>query len=297
LKVSGFTICRNGIRLGFPFKESIRSLAPLCDEIVIACGESEDSTLEELKKMGESLSCPLKILETKWDMTTVKGGHELARQTNLALDACGNELCFYLQGDEVLHEADYEILRKDLNRLDQSQRACSLLLQWVHFFGDQQSVIHSRRWYRKEIRVVKKSSGLRSYKDAQGFRKHSGSKWITLPTLESLARVYHYGWVRPPELMALKTNEFQHWWHGAKGNHNKNTIFRPQYGVKKFEGTHPAIMRNYLTALPKSEVSFYESNHVPFSKETVRLFLTDCVERLSGWRVAEFKNYSEILDA
>ena len=33
--ISGFTFIKNGISLGYPFVESIQSIAPLCDEVVI----------------------------------------------------------------------------------------------------------------------------------------------------------------------------------------------------------------------------------------------------------------------
>lgn len=281
------------MRLGFPFLESVRSLAPLCDEVIVAVGEGEDETEARLEELAKEI--PLKIIRTEWDMQAVKGGTELARQTNIALDACKHEIVFYIQGDEVLHEEDYGHLAVDIDRLVAHPEAASLVLHWVHFFGDQHTVVHSRRWYRKEIRVFKKSSGLRSYKDAQGFRKLTDGKWTTLPALESRARMFHYGWVRPAELMATKTNEFQHWWHGKEGKLDKNTIFRPQYGVREFFGTHPKVMREYLAALPKVDQKFHNFSKPPKNKESLRLYVTDIIEKATGYRPGEFKNYSRII--
>lgn len=296
MKVSGFTLCRNGVRLGFPFRESIRSLAPLCDEIVVACGAGEDNTLEELQKLAsELIPCELRIIQTTWDPALVKGGSILAQQTNVALEACKNEIVFYIQGDEVLHDEDYPIIKRDLERLEQNSEAASLVFQWVHFFGDPQTVAHSRKWYRKEIRAFKKSSGLKSYKDAQSFRKFVNGEWSTLPAIESQARVLHYGWVRPADLMALKTNEFQHWWHGKKGKADKESIFRPQYGIFPYHGTHPLVMQSYLAALPKPETCFYQMNRAPLNIETLRLALSQLVEKLTGIRPGEFKSYSKLL--
>lgn len=295
MKVSGFTLCRNGVRLAFPFRESLKSLAPFCDEIVVALGRGEDNTEEELLKLASTLPCPLKIIHTEWDPASVKGGSILAEQTNIALDACAHNIVFYLQGDEVLHEEDASIIKADLERLEKNPEAASMVLQWVHFFGDPQSVAYSRKWYRKEIRAFKKSSGLRSYKDAQSFRKFVNGEWSTLPAIESKARVLHYGWVRPADLMALKTNEFQHWWHGAKGSAAKESIFHPQYGIYPYQGTHPIVMRDYLAALPKLEKSFYHINRIPFNIETLRLFLSQIIEKATGLRAGEFKSYSRIV--
>ena len=36
MKISAFTFLRNGVLLGYPFEESIRSVLPLVDEFVVA---------------------------------------------------------------------------------------------------------------------------------------------------------------------------------------------------------------------------------------------------------------------
>ncbi len=46
VKISGFTIVRNAIKLDFPVEASIRSILPVCDEVVVNVGRSEDETLE-----------------------------------------------------------------------------------------------------------------------------------------------------------------------------------------------------------------------------------------------------------
>ena len=35
IPISGFTIVRNGVKLGFPMVESIRSLLPVCEVVVV----------------------------------------------------------------------------------------------------------------------------------------------------------------------------------------------------------------------------------------------------------------------
>src|SRR5258707_540377 len=41
MRICGFTIVRNAARLGYPFEESIRSLLPLVDELVVAVGRGQ----------------------------------------------------------------------------------------------------------------------------------------------------------------------------------------------------------------------------------------------------------------
>ena len=44
MKISGFSFIRNGNDLGYPFVPAIRSLLPLCDEIIINVPESDDDS-------------------------------------------------------------------------------------------------------------------------------------------------------------------------------------------------------------------------------------------------------------
>ena len=64
MKVSGFTIIRNGVYYAYPFKEAILSILPLCDEFIVNVGESDDSTLEEVRKLCEEHS-KIRIIESK----------------------------------------------------------------------------------------------------------------------------------------------------------------------------------------------------------------------------------------
>jgi len=49
-KISGAVIVRNGVKLGYPFVESIKSILPLCDEALVGVGDSEDDTRKRWKK-------------------------------------------------------------------------------------------------------------------------------------------------------------------------------------------------------------------------------------------------------
>ena len=101
--VSGFTIVRNAILFDYPITESILSLLPLVDELVVAVGQSRDATRQVVASIG---SPKLRIVDTVWDESARLGGTVLAQQTNLALDECKGDWCFYLQADEVIHERD-----------------------------------------------------------------------------------------------------------------------------------------------------------------------------------------------
>jgi hypothetical protein len=102
--ISGFTFIRNGVMLGFPFVESIRSLLPLVDEFVVAVGRSDDDTLARVQAIGDP---KIKIIETVWNDHMADRGFVYAQQKMIAQYACTGDWAFYLEGDEVVHEASW----------------------------------------------------------------------------------------------------------------------------------------------------------------------------------------------
>ena len=51
LQVSGFTFVRNAIKYDYPIVEAVESILPLCDEVVVAVGRSEDDTLDLVRSI------------------------------------------------------------------------------------------------------------------------------------------------------------------------------------------------------------------------------------------------------
>ncbi|MCS7085789.1 MAG: glycosyltransferase family 2 protein, partial [Bacteroidia bacterium] len=42
MTVGGFTIVRNAVKYDYPFIEAIRSILPICDQMIVAVGDSDD---------------------------------------------------------------------------------------------------------------------------------------------------------------------------------------------------------------------------------------------------------------
>ena len=101
MKVSGFTLVRNGVKYFYPFREAIESILPLCDEVIVNVGDSDDNTLQVVESIK---SDKIKIIKRTWDMSLREGGWLLSVETNAALKECNGDWCFYIQADEVLHE-------------------------------------------------------------------------------------------------------------------------------------------------------------------------------------------------
>ncbi|MES2882223.1 MAG: glycosyltransferase family 2 protein, partial [Bacteroidota bacterium] len=199
MKVSGFSFIRNAIKFQYPIVEALQSILPLCDEVVVAVGNSTDGTRE----LVASIDSKIKIIDTVWDDTLADGGQVLADETNKALKAIADDTdwCFYVQGDEVLHEDGYDEIYRAMQQWKEDDKVDGLLFNYLHFYGSFDYVGASSQWYRNEIRVVRNNKNIFSFKDAQGFRKGGNKKLLVKPLQ---AYIHHYGWVREPEVMWAK---------------------------------------------------------------------------------------------
>ena len=107
MTISGFSYVRNGFEYGYPFLEAIQSILPICDEFVVAVGDSTDKTREAIEKLN---SPKIKIIDTIWDMNLREGGKIFAQQANIALDNTTGDWAFHIQADEVIHEKDLPVI-------------------------------------------------------------------------------------------------------------------------------------------------------------------------------------------
>ena len=287
MKVVGFTFVRNSLRFDYPLLESIHSLLPLCDEVVVAVGNSEDGTLLLIQNIG---SPKIRIIETLWDDTLRKGGQVLAVETNKALAAVAADAdwAIYLQADEVLHEADYPAIRAGMELWQHDKLVEGLLLNYHHFYGSYDYVGDSYRWYRREIRVVRPGIGVYSYRDAQGFRRADNRK-LRVKLLD--ATVFHYGWVKAPAAMHHKQKTFYKLWHPDDQAPKTVAAAEDFYyqeidSLLRFASTHPATMQ------PRIDARNWQFDH-DISRNRYRLkerFMR-VVERLIGYRLGEYRNY------
>lgn len=285
--VSGFTFIKNAIRFDFPILEAIASILPLCDEVVVAVGNSDDGTLELIQKID---SKKIKIVQTVWDETLRQGGRVLAEETNKALDATRPDAdwCLYIQGDEVLHEDGLEALRSAMLQWRTDPKVEGLLLNYRHFWGSYHYLADSRKWYRREVRVVRRNPAIRSWKDAQGFRLE-GRKLKVKPTE---AWIHHYGWVKHPQQQMEKRRFSVSLYHNDAGVAKRLPASDSyDYGglsaLSAFRGKHPAVMQRRVDNM---SWSFAPSPlKLPLKERASRLF-----EKLTGWRIGEYKNYKVV---
>ncbi|MEA3505730.1 MAG: glycosyltransferase family 2 protein [Bacteroidota bacterium] len=286
MKICGFSFIKNAVKYDYPIVEAITSILPICDEFVIALGKSEDDTEALIKNINSN---KIKIVYTEWNESLRKGGHVLADETNKAFQAIGKEFdwAFYIQGDEVIHEKYLDTIVKEMKQWKDNSSVESLIFKYQHFYGSYDYIGNSRKWYRREIRVIKNDKSIYSYRDAQGFRKN-GKK---LKGKLINAKVNHYGWVKPPEKQQAKQLTFNKLWHDDKyveKHHAGKDAFDYSEidSLARFTDTHPKVMQNRIDKIN------WEFDFDPTVKNfTVKDWFLYYLENSTGWRPGEYKNY------
>ena len=283
VKVSGFTIVRNAVKLDFPLEASVRSILPICDEVIVNVGRSEDDTLDLVRSIRDP---KIRIIETEWDMT--RRNTVLGLETHRAMRACKHPWGVYIQADEVLHERGAEALAAAIQSADNDPRVEGLLVRYLHFYAGFDTVATHRRWYRREVRAVRLSPELdiRPYQGAQGFRVGPGNRKIRARL--TAAEMFHYGWARPAQALREKRElgRTMYPWRNADAS---LPLLAWMPGLERFRGTHPAVAQVWI------EARNFDPDRVvgprTFRWRFLRYYLSTAIERLTGIRVFEFRNY------
>ncbi len=291
MKVTGFSFVRNAVKFDYPVVEAIKSILPICDDFIVAVGDSEDGTEELIKSINPD---KITIVPTIWDDSLREGGKVLAVETDKAIQALPNDSdwAFYIQGDEVVHEKYLDNIVAAMHKWKDDERVQGLLFDYKHFYGSYDYIGSPVNWYRREIRVIRNDKRIHSYKDAQGFR-YDGTEKLNVKHVD--AEIFHYGWVRKPEAMQKKSEIMNRYWHNDEWI-DKNVKKRQEYDYAEehrnlypFTGTHPQLMHERIERLNWAFEHDTAKNHYPFKK-----WLKLKIFELTGYMPGEYKNYKEI---
>jgi hypothetical protein len=286
--LSGFTLVRNAVKLDFPIVPAIRSVLEVCDEVVVNVGKSEDDTRDLVASVNDPR---VRILDTEWDFT--KKNIMLSIETQRAMDACAGSWGIYIQADEVLHERGARILKEKVAAWDRDERVEGLLVKYLHFYGGFDRIATSRRWYRREVRCVRLGKDIRPYQGAQGFRV--GPSYRKIRARPTDAEMFHYGWARPAKAIRekLEISKTIYPWGGNRFDKEQARGFLEWIPLlRDFRGTHPAAAREWIAERTRDPERVI--GPARFKPEHIRFYISDWIERLTGARVFEFRNYEVV---
>ncbi|HYF32308.1 MAG TPA: glycosyltransferase family 2 protein [Chitinophagaceae bacterium] len=286
MKISGFTIIKNAVTNDYPIVEAINSILPVVDEMIVSVGDSEDATTELIRSIP---SDKIKIVHSTWDPTLREGGRILAVETDKAFQHVSpdSDWAFYIQADEVVHEQYHQAIREAASRYKDDRRIEGLLFHYTHFYGTYDYIGDSRKWYDREVRIIRNDRSIQSYKDAQGFRKNGRKLNVKLID----AWMYHYGWVKDPVQMKQKMYNAGKLWHSDEEmnaflQRGEFFDFNEFDSVARFMGTHPVVMqdrirrKNWNLQLDTSKKNFSLKNRLLY-----------WIERATGKRLFTYTNY------
>jgi glycosyltransferase involved in cell wall biosynthesis len=289
--ISGFTFARDAVKLDYPLRESILSALPLVDEYIVHIGACTDDPVEQVESIGDPR---IRIIRSTWDPSRYVHGATNADQTNIALDQCSSPWCLYLQADEVLHEQDYGRILDAVAKYGPRADVEGLLFHYNHFWGDYGRVQRAHNWYSREIRIVRNIPGIRSWKSAQSFRRDG----MKLRAADTGAFIYHYGWVRHPEVMRRKTIALDSLHHGRDWVDRRHPEpakpwdYGPLDRVPRFTGTHPGVMTERIRTKSWRAEDFADPDSPPDHRHLrPATRLLSALERLLGRKLGEYRNY------
>ena len=241
MKVSAFTFIKNGQLLGYPFVQSIKSVLPIVDEFVINVGKSEDNTLKIINSIASS---KIRVIESVWNEGMQEKGYIYGQQKMIAQFNCTGDWLFYIEGDEVYHENDLQLILESMEENYNNTEVEALVMDFYHFYGNEITLLDSPGWYRSEARIVK--SSVRSYAP-------DGLFWVILNSSrkgrypkakKTQAHCYHYGWIRTENQMNLKSKKVQKYWSREPVSIDYSQI-DPSI-IRLFKGSHPKIMNDFF---------------------------------------------------
>ncbi|HEY0057688.1 MAG TPA: glycosyltransferase family 2 protein [Flavisolibacter sp.] len=287
MKVTGFSFIKNAVTFQYPIVEAIRSILPICDEVVVAVGDCADGTRELVSGIDPR---KIRIIDTVWDSNLKEGGHVLAAETDKALAAISpdSDWCVYIQGDEVMHEEGHEEVVSAMQQWKDAVEVDGLLFNYKHFYGSYDYIAVSSKWYRNEIRVIKNNRGVYSYRDAQGFRKGDNQK-LRVKRLD--AAIHHYGWVREPKAMQAKQNNFGYYYQNFAPVETE-AVYAGAFdysgidALEKFRGTHPVVMQERIQS-----ANWKFERDLSYNRIKLKDRFKNAIEALTGKRPFDHNNF------
>lgn len=115
--ISAFVNITNPETAGYPYVESIRSFASLCDEVIVVDGGSTDGSLEKIEKIKK-----VRIIEGErwkrdfdWEI--------IGRNQQIGYESCKHNWRFLFATDFIFHEDYIGQIKKEIETAKESQPA------------------------------------------------------------------------------------------------------------------------------------------------------------------------------
>lgn len=254
MTIGGSLFIRNAIQYDYCVEESILSLVPLCDEIVVLDCKSTDGTTQKLAALARKYPKIRLHKNITWECAA--DYNRLRILANLAISYLKTDWHFMIQADEVLHEESVPILKSIAQK--HRNESATFLVRRPHIFGNMDHYIrHDIPSTRKPAsdyvfrfgRIHHKSVG-----DAESLKSER-----TNINYKDYINLFHYGYVRKNSVNLTKAIDMQSWFNGVNSAPDERLlnmqrtdgIFRPEgffkwEELKRLEIEHPLVARKWV---------------------------------------------------
>lgn len=282
MKVSGFTFLRNAVVNGYPFEESIRSILPIVDEFICVVGESQDDTRARVVAIDDP---KIRVIDSRWNESMQDRGFVYGQQKMMAQYNCSGDWAFYLEGDEVLHEAEIDRIRETMQDNLSDTEVEALYFDFFHFYGTPDQV--GIAGYRRAPRIIRNS--IRTIAP-------DGLYWVVMDrnkrgrypkAKHASGSIYHYGHCRSVSRMSEKLRQVGKYW-GSSHDEFQGYGNIDVSELRPFEGTHPHVIRDWIAL--EAERVFCQNPEYQLSRRDRRNRLRFWIEKTMGIEISK-KHY------
>lgn len=207
-KISGCVAARNSVKFGYPLRQCVESLLPICDEVVLAYDPTTDDGTHELAlQLRDELS--IVLFESPWNMDNMEKGFEIGHQSQVAVDACSSDTDWRLcvQQDEAFHEDDVGMIRNLVQEAGDTEA-----FQFVrpYFYGDLHTI--RKDWSVEIIRLTHKNASI-TY---DGFDGQNCVATGACKVAITGVWLYHYSRVGDPSVIARRVRNVDSFFHAEE---------------------------------------------------------------------------------
>jgi glycosyltransferase involved in cell wall biosynthesis len=245
--LSGYVCIRNAIFFDYCIREAVMSLLPVCDEVIISDGQSDDGTFEILKELAK-MDSRVRIITYPWDnpvrdigfwtrwMNTARG--HLRYATQLEVDA-----------DEIIDPAGYDQIRALVGT------GKSALFQRLNFWKDSKHLAPENVACGTQVaRLGPTSAWMCSDEPFPAVNPNIRTDAEPFPTL----RIFHYGFIRDPKAFVRKSVAVQNMFFGscdsritemdAQGKDWRDRDYFEGLKLREYNDYHPEVAHQWLLA-------------------------------------------------